>query len=190
MIASLQGKVEATFADHIVLNVGGIGYLVYTPFSTLERIKGDEIFLHTLMVVREDSISLYGFYTTMERELFETLLKVNGVGPRLALAILSNMSIDNVRNAVISERAEMFMRVPGIGKKTAQKIALELKDKLPVGLEDAPVSAFDEVNSDVMDALVSLGYSIIEAQTAIQALPHDAPKDVEARIRLALQYFA
>jgi Holliday junction DNA helicase RuvA len=107
----------------------------------------------------------------------------------MALAILSTLSIDNLRNAVIGERSDVLTRVPGVGKKTAQKILIDLKDKLKIGLDAAPVDAFDDVNSDVLDALIVLGYSIVEAQTAIQALPMDAPKNVEDRVRLALQYF-
>jgi Holliday junction DNA helicase RuvA len=190
MIASIQGTVAATHADHVIITVGGIGYQVFVPFSTLERIHSDEVFLHTTLVVREDSLTLYGFLTPMEKELFGTLLGVNGVGPRLALAILSTLSVDNLRNAVISDRAEILTRVPGIGKKTAQKILFELKDKIPVGLDAMPgESAFDDVNSDVLDALVALGYSIVEAQTAIQALPSDAPESVEERVRMALEFF-
>lgn len=108
----------------------------------------------------------------------------------MALAILSTMSIDNLRNAVLSERAELLTRVPGIGKKTAQKIVFELKDKLAIGLDTLPVIPMNDTNTEVMDALVALGYSIVEAQTAIQSLPKDAPDDVESRILLALQYFA
>jgi Holliday junction DNA helicase RuvA len=190
MIASIQGAISATFKDHVVITVGGIGYQVFVPYSTLERINGSgETFLHTLLIVREDSLTLYGFATATEREVFEKLLTVSGVGPKLALAILSTLTIDNLRNAVINERPEMLSRVPGIGKKTAQKIVIELKDKLGAGLETAPVDMFDDLNSDVLDALVALGYSIVEAQTAIQSLPMDAPRNVEDRVRLALQHF-
>ncbi len=191
MIASIQGKVASTARDHVVIVTGGIGYKVFAPFSTLERIDASsETFLHTILIVREDSLTLYGFATVSEREIFETLLSINGVGPKMALAVLSTLSIDSLRNAVISERAEILARVPGIGKKTAQRVLLELKDKLNLGLDSAPISVFEDVNSDVLDALVALGYSIVEAQTAIQALPKDAPEDIETRVRLALQYFA
>jgi len=191
MIASIQGKVASTGRDHVVLVTGGIGYKVFAPYPTLERIDSTgETFLYTVLIVREDSLTLFGFATTTEREVFDILLTVNGVGPKLALAILSTLSIDNLRNAVIGERADVLSRVPGIGKKTAQKVLIELKDKLKIGLDAAPVAAFDDVNSDVMDALVALGYSIVEAQTAIQSLPIDAPHTVEDRVRLALQYFA
>jgi holliday junction DNA helicase RuvA len=191
MIASIQGKVASTGRDHVIIVAGGIGYKVFAPFPTLERIDhSGETFLNTVLIVREDSMTLFGFATTTEREIFEILLTVNGVGPKTALAILSTLSIDNLRNAVIAERADVLSRVPGIGKKTAQKVLIELKDKLKLGLDTAPVSVFDDVNSDVMDALVALGYSIVEAQTAIQSLPMDAPQNVEERVRLALQYFA
>ncbi len=190
MIASIQGTIAATHKDYVVITVGGIGYQVFVPYSTMERINGSgETFLHTLLIVREDALTLYGFATVTEREVFEKLITVSGVGPRSALAILSTLTIDNLRNAVLNERAEFLTRVPGIGKKTAQKIVIELKDKLGAGLETAPVDMFDDVNSDVLDALVALGYSIVEAQTAIQSLPMDAPRNVEERVRLALQHF-
>ncbi|MBZ0279661.1 MAG: Holliday junction branch migration protein RuvA [Anaerolineae bacterium] len=191
MIASIQGKVAATGRDHVIITTGGIGYRVFVPFPTLERVDSTgETFLHTTLIVREDSLTLFGFATTDEREVFDILLSVNGVGPKLALAILSTLSLDSLRNAVVGERAEILTRVPGIGKKTAQKILIELKDKLKFGLDTAPVSAFDDINSDVLDALVALGYSIVEAQTAIQSLPADAPQNVEDRVRMALGYFA
>jgi holliday junction DNA helicase RuvA len=191
MIASLEGRVAATGKDYAVIITGGIGYKAFVPFPTLEKLhEGEQSFLHTTLVVREDSLTLFGFGTTSERDVFDLLLSISGVGPRTALNILSTLSLDNLRNAVVSDRAEILTRVPGIGKKTAQKMLLELKDKLKLGLDAAPVGDFDDVNTDVVDALVALGYSIVEAQTAIQSLPHDAPKDIEERVRLALQYFA
>lgn len=189
MIASIQGKISATESDHVVIVVNGIGYRVFVPEPAGFDHHGD-IFLHTTLIVREDSLTLYGFETIDEREIFDILLKVNGVGPRLALAILSTMTADNLRNAVLTERAELLTRVPGVGKKTAQKIVLELKDKLPGGLDAIPITGFSDVNTEVMDALVALGYSIVEAQTALQSLPKDAPDTVEDRVRMALQYFA
>ena len=191
MIASIQGKVASLDIDSgcAVIVVGGLGYKIFVPHNTLTRLDHENVFLHTHLVVREDSLTLFGFSTPVERSLFETLLKISGVGPRVALSIMSTLSLDNLRNAVISERAEILTRVPGIGKKTAQKILFELKDKLSIGLEAIPASTFDDINSDVLDTLVALGYSIVEAQTAIQALPLDAPDSVEERVRLALQYF-
>ena len=189
MIASIEGTIAATYADHVVIVVGGIGYKVFMPGSSINRIEGDHVLLHTLMVVREDSISLYGFLNLAERELFEKVTSVTGIGPRLGLAILSTLGVEHLRNAVVTEQADILVRVPGIGKKMAQKIILELKDKLKAGLEDLPVGAFSDVNHDVMDTLVALGYSVVEAQSAIQTLPPDAPEDVEERVRLALRYF-
>jgi Holliday junction DNA helicase RuvA len=189
LIASIQGKVVSTHADHAIVVVGGVGFKVYAPHSTLELLTDDEAFLHTQLIVREDSLTLYGFATTSERDFFNILIGINGVGPKIGLAILSTLSIDNLRNAILGDRSDVLTRVPGIGKKTAQKIALELKDRLPTGLDAVPGGGFDDVNSDVLDALVALGYSIVEAQTAIQSIPRDASKDVEERIRLALQFF-
>ena len=187
MIASLHGKVETTGDDHVILVVQGVGYKVYTPNPY--ALTG-ECHLHTTLVVREDSLTLYGFETPAEKDIFESLLKVNGVGPRMALAILGHTSVDNLRSAVFNERSELLTRVPGVGKKTAQKIVLELKDKLGSGMDVAPVAAFDDINTDVMDTLIALGYSVVEAQSAIQSLPREAPESVEERVRLALQYFA
>lgn len=189
MIASIQGKIAASHGDYLIVTVNGIGYKVFVPPAAHKKDSGDEIFLHTYLVVREDSLTLFGFETTTERSLFETLLTISGVGPRVALSILSTLSVDNLKNAVVSDRAEILTRVPGIGKKTAQKILFELKDKLAIGLDDAPIESFDDVNTDVIDTLVALGYSIVEAQSAVQALPKDAPNNVEERVRLALQYF-
>lgn len=189
MIASIEGTVSATLNDAMVVSVNGIGYRIFAPPSAMRNV-GDDVLLHTSLIVREDSLTLFGFITSADRDLFDLLLTINGVGPKVALAILSTLSADNLRNAVVADRSEILTRVPGIGKKTAQKILFELKDKLPKGLDSVPVTAFDDVNSDVIDTLVALGYSIVEAQTAVQALPSDAPSDVEERVRMALQYFA
>jgi Holliday junction DNA helicase RuvA len=192
MIASIQGIVAATGKDYAVIATNnGIGYKVFVPHSVLERLHDDsDAFLHTTLIVREDSLTLYGFATTTERDVFDTLISISGIGPKTGLAILSTLSLDSLRNAVVGDRAEILTRVPGIGNKSAQKILLELKDKFKFGLDTAPISAFDDINSDVLDTLVALGYSIVEAQTAIQSLPKDAPPTVEDRVRLALSYFA
>lgn len=190
MIATIQGKVivRESAAGYAIIAIAGIGYKVFVPQNILNRI-GDDVFLHTSLIVREDSLSLYGFFTAMERDLFETLLKISGVGPRVAVAILGTLSVENLHSAVVNERVEVLTRVPGIGKKTAQKILLELKDKLSIGLDAMPAAVFEDVNSDLLDTLIALGYSVVEAQMAIQALPPDAPPDIEERVRLALQYF-
>lgn len=189
MIAMIQGAVAHVGKDHVILMVSGIGYKLYCP-PTLTGHSGEVLTAWTSLIVREESLTLYGFTSPNERDQFEMLLTISGVGPKVALAILSTLSSDALRNAVVADRAEILTRVPGIGKKTAQKILFELKDKITGGLDTVPSEAFSDINSDVIDTLVALGYSIIEAQTAVQAMPPDAAQDVEERIRLALQYFA
>jgi holliday junction DNA helicase RuvA len=188
MIATLEGRVAHKDINYLIIVVGGVGLEVFAPRTTIEKINSDHTFLYTRLIVREDSLTLYGFSSESERNLFDTFIKINGVGPKLAITILSSLSIDNIRNAIVSERPEILTRVPGIGKKTAQKILFELKDKIGVGLDAMPASDFDNINADVMDALTTLGYSIIEAQSAIQSIPIDAPDNVEHRVLIALQY--
>lgn len=190
MIASVQGKLSHQAADHAVIVVGGIGYKVFVPLNNSLGEKGDDVFLHTIMIVREDAISLFGFTNTAEREIFERLISVSGIGPRLAMAILGGMTIDRLRSAIGSGQPEAFTRIPGVGRKTAEKIIFELKDKLK-GADGLVVAASGsgDVNKDVLDALLQFGYSTSEAQTAINSIPKDAANDFEERIRLALQYF-
>jgi Holliday junction DNA helicase RuvA len=191
MISSLNGRVSDKGTDYAVIEVGGLGYQVYIPSPHLEELRiGESVFLSTYLVVREDSLTLYGFANSEEREYFNLLMGVSGVGPRLALVTLSTLNPDAIRRAVFSEQPEIFTRVPGIGKKSAQKIALHLQDRIKVvdGLE--PISRLDDSDTQVLEALVALGYSVVEAQAALQSIPRDTPDDVEVRIRVALQYFS
>ena len=191
MIASLSGRVQEVNSDSIVVDVGGVGLLVYAPAGLRLSLRaGESVFLHTYLVVREDQLSLYGFETKEAREYFNLLLGVNGVGPRLALSVLSSLSTDAIRRAVFHEQDEVFARVPGVGKKTAQKILLHLQDRIPgeAGLE--PFARMSDVDGEVLGALTALGYSVVEAQAAIQMIPRETPEDVESRLRVALQYFA
>lgn len=188
MIATLEGQVAHKDNEYIIIVVGGVGLEVFAPRTTIEKIKSDRAFLYTRLIVREDSLTLYGFTTESERDLFDTFIKISGVGPKLAITMLSSLSLDNIRNAVINERPEILTRVPGIGKKTAQKILFELKDKISVGLDAMPAADFDNINADVMEALTALGYSIVEAQMAVQSIPSDTPENVEQRVLIALQY--
>jgi Holliday junction DNA helicase RuvA len=142
------------------------------------------------MIVREDALLLCGFETKEGREVFDLLLSVNGIGPRLAMSILSTLTPDTIRRAVFSEQAEIFSRVPGIGNKTAQKIILHLQDRLPSVEGLAPLSKISDVDTEVLAALTTLGYSLVEAQAALQYIPRDTPQDVETRLRIALQYFS
>jgi holliday junction DNA helicase RuvA len=190
MIASLNGEVIAADNESVVVSVGGIGLRVFvTPAVRSQYRTGENIFLHTYLVVREDALSLYGFERVDERDFFLLLLGVNGVGPRMALGILSILSVDAVRRAVQSEQPEIFGRVPGVGKKTGQKIILHLQGKVGEGLvfEGMPVT---DVDTEVLEALTALGYSVVEAQSAIQSIPRDTPQEVETRLRAALQYFS
>ncbi len=191
MIAALNGRVLYKSADSVIVDVHGVGYEAFTTRAAHDKCAVDEsCFLLTRLIVREDALTLFAFATEAERDMFDALLKVSGVGPKLAVQILSFMSVDNLRAAVASEHAESLTRVPGIGQKTAKKILIELKDKLPVGLDAVPGADFNSINSDVMDALIALGFSVIEAQRAIQALPLSAPDDIQERIRLCLQFLS
>lgn len=190
MIASLSGRVLEAEADYLVIGVGGVGLQVFVPAQLCSRLHpGDNAFLHTHLVVREDSLTLYGFETREERGYFTLLLQVNGVGPRLSLGVLSVLSPDAIRRAVFHEQADVFSRVPGVGKKTAQKILLQLQDRIPAEAGLEPVAAMSETDSEVLAALTTLGYSVVEAQSALQSIPRDTPDEVEERLRLALQYF-
>ena len=187
MITTLEGKLVAKAADHVVIALGGVGLEVFAPFTTIDKLQSERVFLYTRLVVREESLTLYGFATAGEREVFDAVLKISGIGPKLAIAILSTLSVDNLRSAVVNDRPEIISRVPGIGKKTAQKIVLELQDKIAGGLDSLPLDAEDDDSGVLLDALTGLGYSVVEAQAAIQAIPLDAPDDIEERVRIALQ---
>ncbi|MFH0846748.1 MAG: Holliday junction branch migration protein RuvA, partial [Chloroflexota bacterium] len=140
MIASLQGKLEAIYTGFVVINVNGIGYQVFVPVRTLAELggAGSEVKLYTHLHVREDNLSLYGFATPEELRLFETLLTVSGIGPKLGLALLSTMSAEQTIMAIASGDADLLRGVPGIGKKTAERIVLELKDKIGTELLAVP----------------------------------------------------
>ena len=190
MIASIQGEVIGFGEDSLVILVGGIGVRVYVPNSLRAQARpGEKLFLLTHLVVRQDALILYGFETEAERDFYIMLLGVNGVGPRIALAILSTLTVDAMRRAVLSEQADIFSRVPGVGKKTAQKILLHLQGRVS-GEALLPGAPGAETDIEVLDALTSLGYSIVEAQAALQSIPRDTAADIETRLRLALQYFS
>ncbi|MDH5506243.1 MAG: Holliday junction branch migration protein RuvA [Anaerolineae bacterium] len=191
MIASINGRVAAVEDGSLVVEVAGVGLRVFVTAGLLAQThSGHAVALHTHLVVRETELTLYGFETKEEMSFFGLLLGVNGVGPRLALAVLSTLAPNAIRRAVFNEQAEVFSRVPGVGKKTAQKIGLHLQDRLPAGDGLQPLAAMDDADTEVLAALTALGYSIVEAQAAVQHIPKDAPEDVEARLRLALGYFS
>jgi Holliday junction DNA helicase RuvA len=190
MIATLRGEITQIEENALIVEVGGVGMRLFVPVPLRGQKKvGETVFLYTYLVVRETELTLYGFESQSDRELFTLLLGVPGVGPKVALSVLSTMNIDAVQRAVFSDEPELLSRVPGVGKKSAQKIALHLKDRLkPAGIL-ASVAAMSDADSEVLEALIALGYSVVEAQAAIQSLPKDATKEIEERLRLALGYF-
>lgn len=190
MITSIRGVVQHVEEDSLVLEVNGIGFRIAITSSVFDA--GPEIgkpfFIHTYLVVREDDLSLYGFSTSEQLSLFKTLLGISGIGPKLAVAILSHLSPDVLRSAVANKQAGVLAQVPGVGKKTGEKIIFHLKDILSAPmLEEEPTG---ELDTEVLEALTSLGYNLVEAQAAVQSIPEDTAEDVEERIRIALRYFA
>ena len=194
MIASLTGRLSAVEKDAVVVDVGGVGFRVYVPKGVLNECGplGGTLSLYTHLHVREAELALYGCASEDDLDLFELLLGVSGVGPKVGLSLLSTLSSDEVRAAIASEQDRVLSKVPGIGSKTAKKIILDLKDRVqapdelviqPEGLVE--LAAEDE---EVLGALTMLGYSVIEAQTALQHIPPDV-RGVEERLRAALAYF-
>ncbi|MBI3930937.1 MAG: Holliday junction branch migration protein RuvA [Chloroflexi bacterium] len=192
MIASLHGTIEALGSDWAIINVNGIGLQVYMPTSTMSTLStiGKEVHLNTHLVIREDSLTLYGFTSAEELGLFQTLMRVSGVGPRLALAALSAMRVEQVSMAIATGNVALLTVIPGIGKKMAERLILELKDKISAGLLATPAAQLAQENSDVLAALASLGYSVSEASRAVATLPPTSKLSLEAKVKLALQYFA
>jgi len=186
-IARLKGIVAERGPDWLIVDVGGVGYLVYGPAGTVARAKvGAEISLHTHLTVREDDMTLYGFASAEERRLFQTLIAVSGVGPKAGLALLSVMTVDDLSYAIASGNTAALARAPGVGQKLASRIVLEVRGKLA---PEAPVALPGE-ESEVVSALIGLGYTQSEALEAVAKsdLPADAP--VEDKVRVALGYFA
>jgi len=186
MIARLRGKPVASTPEGLVLDVNGVGYLVHaTPAAVRRGESGEEISVETYLHVREDTLQLYGFADRAERELFVQLLAVSGVGPKVALAIVSGSPAAELRRAIARGDAARFQAIPGIGKKTADRIVLELKEKLG-SLADA-VDPGGERDSDLVarDALVELGWSLLDAERALAEVDPDLP--AEERVRHALK---
>jgi Holliday junction DNA helicase RuvA len=190
MIATLRGEIVQIEENALIIEVGGVGMRVFAPAPLRDKFKvGEMALVYTHLIVRETELSLYGFETATDRSLFVTLLGVDGVGPKVALSVLSTLNLDTIQRAVFNEENDLFATVPGVGKRTAQKIALYLQDRLKATGPLQAVAAMSDADSEVLAALTTLGYSVVEAQTALQSLPKDAPKDVEERLRMTLQYF-
>ena len=186
MIARLRGRPAANTPEGLVLDVGGVGYLVHaTPTAVRKGDAADEITVETYLHVREDALQLYGFADRSERELFVQLLAVSGIGPKVALAIVSGSPVADLRRAIVRGDSARFQAIPGIGKKTAERIVLELKEKLAT-TPISPVAAAD-VDDHVVarNALVELGYSLTDAERALAETDADAAP--EERVRQALR---
>jgi Holliday junction DNA helicase RuvA len=191
MIAGIHGRLEAHGADWVIVDVGGVSLRVVVPATSIARLPalGEPVRFLTHLYLREDIIALYGFLAADDQALFEQLIGVTGVGPKVAMTMLSSAPTASLRQAIASENVDNLTRIPGIGKKLAARLILELRGKLtaPEGAVVAPIATAD---SDVVDALLGLGYSLADAQSALRNLPSDRALDLEERIRLALQSFA
>jgi Holliday junction DNA helicase RuvA len=190
MIAHLRGSIEFVGKDHLIVNVGSVGLRVYVPTATHAAAGvGKIIDLFTHLHIRENEWTLYGFPSQEELEIFELLLSVSGVGARTALAVLGAASPEQLRSAIAHEQAEVLTRVPGIGPKTAKSIIFHLKDKVGIVTAGAPIAYLSDADTEVIAALTGLGYSIVEAQTALASLPRDPSIPLDERLRQALAYF-
>ena len=186
MIARLRGVAAASTPEGLLLDVNGVGYLVAaTPSALRKADAGGEVTVETYLHVREDALQLYGFADRAERELFMQLLTVNGVGPKVALAIVSGSPAEELRRAIAREDAARFQAIPGIGKKTAERIVLELKEKIGDVAVAAVAAAVDSPHLVARDALVELGYSVVDAERALAQTDEDATP--EERVRQALR---
>jgi holliday junction DNA helicase RuvA len=203
MIAHVRGPLARVGTDSVVVDVGGVGYRCLVPASTRNRLPavGHEVLLHTSMQVREDSMTLYGFLSGEEYDLFELLLQVDGIGPKVALGVLSGSTPDAFRRAIAFEDITALCRVPGVGKKTAQRMVLELKDKVgslgvaPIaltgsGTAEAAVAAAPDAYLDALDALVALGYARTDAAGALDKARKEAGENpkTESLVRLGLKH--
>jgi Holliday junction DNA helicase RuvA len=187
MIGRLSGQLAGKAPPQVLVDVGGVGYELDVPMSTFYNLPelGQRVVLLTHFVVREDAQVLFGFLTAPERDAFRLLVKISGVGPRTALAVLSGLSVAELAHAVTAQDAARLVKVPGIGKKTAERLLLELKGKLGPDLALPSASAPTEAGADIVQALVALGYSEKEAAAALKALPADV--GVSEGIKLALK---
>ena len=191
MIARLRGTVESIAKDSVVVGVGGVGFLVHPSAAARARLGGvgQAVELFTHLHVRENELSLYGFASEQELALFDLLLSVKGVGPRVALAVLASGPPDMLRAAIANDQPDVLTRVPGVGTRTAKAIILHLKDKMGAGLAPAAVSYLTDADAELLSALTGLGYSVVEAQAALASLPRDSSMPLEERLRQALAYF-
>jgi len=188
MIATLEGMLACRGSDSVIINVGGVGFQVYVPSSTLSKlgaVKG-KVFLYTHLHVREDNISLYGFASSEELALFRNLISVSGIGAKLALALLSTWNPEQLIMAITSGDVDFLSQTPGIGKKMASRLVVELKGKFEKEWKEVGLPLAAE-NTDIIAALTGLGYSVAEASKAISKLPDSKGLSLEEKLKMALQ---
>jgi len=192
MIAAVEGTLVSRGTNSVTVKAGPLSLQINVPGSLIGRLghPGSTVMLHTHLYVREDIISLYGFATGRELALFEQLITVSGIGPKVALALLTALSADQITTGIISGNADLLSQVPGIGKKTAARIILDLKSKLEKGWDGEVIATVTDSDSDALAALTGLGYSIREAAQALSAVVRIEGMSVEDRVRLALQQLA
>jgi Holliday junction DNA helicase RuvA len=192
MIVAVEGILVGRGADSAVVKVGSLSLEVRVPISTLDRLGAisEKVYLHTHLYLREDNIAIYGFASAEESGLFKHLISVSGIGPKAALGLLSMFSPDQLVSAVINGNVDLISQGPGIGKKTAGRIVLELKGKLEKGWVDDMAPALMQEDADVVAALTGLGYSLREASQAVSSLAASKEMDLEQKVRMALQQLA
>ena len=192
MIAGVEGILVSKAVNSVKVKAGPVTFLISVPGSTLNKLgnPGSAVSLHTHLYVREDIMALYGFSSQQELVLFEQLITVSGIGPKVALALLTTLSAEQIITAIISGNADLLSQVPGIGKKTSGRIILDLKSKLEKGWEGEFLPSITESDSDAVAALTGLGYSIREATQALGNITQGEGMTVEDKVRLALQHLA
>ena len=192
MIVALEGILESRGVDSAVVKVGPLSLRVYIPGSTLSQLGavGNNVSLHTYLYLREDNVALYGFASAEELGLFQNLISVSGIGPKAALGLLSTLNPEQLASAIVSGNVDLLSQAPGLGKKMAGRIVLELKSKLESEWEGAVAPVLTQEDADVVAALTNLGYSLKEATQAVSSLPDSRELDLEERVRLALQQLA
>lgn len=204
MFSYIRGMLAEVSPEGVVVETGGVGWQIFVPLSVLDRLPraGEEVKLYTSFQVREDAMTLYGFLSRQDRQMFEQLLGVSGIGPKAALGILSSLSPDDLRMAIISEDAKAIARAPGIGPKTAKRVILDLKDKIRMEdilpgedtftVQEAVTAAggVDGAAKEAVEALVALGYSMTEAARAVRQVPVTEDMTVEAVLKASLKHLA
>lgn len=189
MIGYLKGKIISSKPTHILLDVNGVGYMIKISINTFERISGkDTVSLFIYTNVKEDAITLFGFYSEAEKEMFELLISINGVGPKSALSLLSGISTDDLRQAIITNNIERIVAVPGIGRKTAERLILELKNKVRDIKEEGISPAKPSLQKEAVAALTTLGYNLASSEKAVNKILSELPNSsLEELIKRSLK---